>query len=156
MLNTDKVDSVAWVYPGAQMSQMPTRIRATINSDTDVLALHLGTNDALNASTEGQALLGVKSALECVERRTNLPIVVCAVPPTRNHRANVTRSKINDYLEFECSRNAHRMTFVNCGLTMQDIGRDEIHMTRAAKQKLCEAVVAAVSVFPRSHSLPSM
>lgn len=151
-LSTDQVDGIAFVYPGAQFSQMPSRILKTITRSTDVLALHLGTNDALNADTEGQALLGVKSALESVKRNTDIPLVVCAVPRTHNRRANNIRSKINDYLEYECSRHADRMTFVDCGLTLHDIGKDGVHLIPAVKDKVSKAITAAAVGFPKAHS----
>lgn len=42
-------------------------------------------------TTEGQALGGVKNAMDRIQHNTDKTIVVCAVPPTRDPRANRIR-----------------------------------------------------------------
>lgn len=155
-LSNSNVDGTAWVYSGAQMADMPKFLAGNVTKDTDIVALHFGTNDALNAETEGQALLGVKSALEHLEQKMNVPMLVCAVPPTRNSKANDIRQRINEYLAYECSRNHQRMLYVDCGITFADIGSDGIHLKSAAKDKMCKAITAAAVDFTRQQGRPQM
>ena len=136
------------VYPDTKMCNMASRIQdMDAKDDADIIAINLGTNDALNATVEGHALLEVKSAIDKIKHDLNNPLIICSVPPTRNKYANRTRRMINDYLQFECSRNPAQMHFMNTHITMTDIGC--IHLKPTGKDKLCRAIIgASMDFFP--------
>ena len=121
-----------------------------VKDDADIIAINLGTNDALNATVEGHALLGAKSAIDKIKHDLNNKHIICSVPPTRNKYANGTRRMINDYLQFECSRNPERMHFVDTQITMTDIGRDAIHLKPTGKEKLWRAIIGASMDFSQT------
>ena len=149
-LNSDHVNSIAWVYPGANFRDLASTIQDKDTEDTDIIAVHLGTNDALNTPIEGHALLGIKRVMDNIKHHVKTPLLICAVPPTTNRSANKTRSMINEYLDFECSRNPHQMRFVNNHLTLKDIEQDGIHLTPYGKDKLCRAIQKAALDFHRN------
>ena len=132
------------VYPGSKMCNMASIIQDIgTKDDADIIAINLGTNDALNATVEGHALLGVKSVIDKVKYNLNDPLIICSNPPTMDKYANRTRRMINDYLQFECSRNPAQMHFVDTHITMTDIGGDGIHLKPTGKDKLCHAILRA-------------
>ena len=58
-----------------------------VSKDTDSVVLHLGTNDALNAPSDGQCLLNADRSLRNIagnhsRSHRSVPLMVCAVPPT--------------------------------------------------------------------------
>ena len=57
---------------------------------------------------------------------------------------------INDYLQFECSRNPERMHFMDTHITMTDIEGDGIHLKPTGKDKLCRAILRASMDFPQT------
>ena len=98
-LNNIQVHDTAMVYPGTKMCNMAFRIQdMDAKDDADIIAINLGTNDALNATVEGHALLGVKSVIDKVKNNLYKPLIICSVPPMRNKYTNSTRCMINDYL----------------------------------------------------------
>ena len=148
-LNTSHVQNISWVYPGANFSSMAPCIQDKDSKETDFIAVNLGTNDALNTAIDGHALLGIKKVVDSLKRSVNTPLLICAVPPTLDLYANKTRSMINDYLQFECSRNSHQMRFVDADISLKDIGQDGIHLKPEGKDKLCRSILTAALDFTR-------
>ena len=80
------------VYPGTKMCNMASRIQdMDAKDDAYIISMNLRTNDALNATVEGHALLGV---IDKVKHDLNSPLIICSIPPTRNKYAN--RPRHND------------------------------------------------------------
>ena len=58
------------VYPGTKMCNMASTIQdMDAKDDADIIAINLQTNDALNATVEEHALLGVKSVIDKVKKQ---------------------------------------------------------------------------------------
>ena len=131
------------VYSGTKMCNMASRIQdMDAKDDADIIAIYLGTNDALDATVGGHALLGVESVIDKVKSNLNKPLIICSVPPTRNKYANSTHHMINDYLQFECSGTLSG--------TMTDIEGDGIHLKPMRKDKICRAILRASMDFPQT------
>lgn len=128
---------------------MPQRITSMTAKDSEALVVHLGTNDILNASSEGQALLRISDALEDTKKRSSVPIIVCAVPPLKDNRANRIRTQVNHYLRHHCEKSRGKLLFVDPGLNRHDLERDGIHLTSNAKDLLCGSITAAAVGFLR-------
>ena len=72
-LNNIQVHGTAMVYPGTKMCIMASTIQdMDAKDDADIIAINLGTDDALNATVEGHALLGVKSVIDKVKKTTSI------------------------------------------------------------------------------------
>lgn len=151
------IDLLAFVNPGRQLHQMTDRIPRMLNKETDIAVLHLGTNDALNANSDGQCMINASEALTEIEfthRRTrpDVPLLVCEVPPTGKMNAQHRVKMLNDLYRFQCSRSRH-LHFIETGLTPAHLGKDNVHLTEEGKTKLARAIVSASRDFNKNNSL---
>lgn len=122
-----------------------------LTKDTDVAVLHLGTNDVLCNTTDGQCMLQCNDALDKIESThqqhyPNMPLFVCSVPPTSVNHAQQRVDMLNALLWTRCQRN-RRLHFLETGITLQDIGRDGVHLTPEGKAKLATAILNSVQDF---------
>ncbi len=113
-----------------------------------VAVLHLGTNDALNAKSDRECLDNARLALkeiECTHLQTkpDVPLLVCAVPPTKKQYAVHRVQQLNNLFQEKCAQN-NSLHFIDTKLQMADLWRDGIHLTEQGKDKLATAIIAAV------------
>ena len=146
LLNNGELTSVVWLNGGAKFETMARKINNMTSSSTDAVMLHLGTNDVLNAPTNGQALLRFSKALDIVEQSVNHPVFLCGLPPLKDRKLNKVRGMVNDYFHHHCEKSS-KMCFVNPANTVKHLSEDGIHLTPGAKQLLCDTVTAAAVNF---------
>lgn len=149
-LQTDDIDTVAYVHSGQPLHKLAARVPDMVTRDTDIVALHLGTIDALSLNDE-QCMSWAEDALYTIERdhrisRRDAPILVCAVPPTRIVEAQERVDMLNALYEQRCARSRH-LHFVDTGLTIDHIRYDGVHLTAGGRSKLASAITAAAQDF---------
>ena len=150
-LQSGSIDTTVFVNPGCGFNVLKDRTSHMLSEDTDVAVLHLGTNDVLCSTTDGQCMLQCNEALDKIEsthqqHRPNVPLFVCSVPPTRVKRNQWRVDMLNALLWTRCQKSRH-LHFLETGVSLQDIGRDGIHLTPEGKAKLATAIVNSVQDF---------
>ena len=129
MLNNDNnINSTLWCIPGAKIVDTTTRLKDMTSRYNDAIALHLGTNDVLNAISEGQAMIGISDALDEIRKSSSVPIIVCAVPPTKKTQHDKLIGMVNNFVKYQCEKFPTTMSFLNPGLKISDIQDDGIHL----------------------------
>jgi len=150
-LQTSDVDTLTYTNPGCQLHQMAARLPSMIARDTDIAVLHLGTNDALNSPSDSQCLCDADEALKSTKRthqhtRPDVPMFVCAVPPTRNRKAQPRVDMLNDLYRWHCARSVN-LHFVDTGLSTRHLAKDGIHLTPEGKSWLASSIITATRDF---------
>ena len=150
-LQTSDVDTLTYTNPGCQLHQMAARLPSMIDRDTDIAVLHLGTNDALNSPSDSQCLCDADEALKSITRthqhtRPDVPMFVCAVPPTRNRKAQPRVDMLNDLYRWHCARSVN-LHFVDTGLSTRHLAKDGIHLTPEGKSWLASSIITATRDF---------
>ena len=134
---------------------MDHRIPGMVSKDTDIVVVHLGTNDALNASTDGRCIVHADTALnniELVHRDTHpsVPLLLCTLPPHRKeNKGQRLVEMLNHLFRRRCSGNSH-LHFVETGLSLEDLDNDGVHLLKPGKAKLAKAILTASRDFTRA------
>ena len=155
-LNKDTcMDYTVWVNAGCRMQDLENRAHHMV-SGSDVAVLHLGTINALNDDSDNDCLSDCSDAIDRIQDSIgDIPLVVCAVPPTDNKRGQRLVNMINTLLKYKCSTN-NNVEFLHAKLTLQDIGKDGIHLNDSGKQKLAMDIQNATQDFHSSHTCSHM
>jgi hypothetical protein len=124
-----------------------------VTKDTNAVVLHLGTNNALNAKSDGHCLLDALNALDDMEttlqhRQCEVPVFLCAVPPVAQRDSQRRADMLNALYQHRCNQNK-QLHFIETNLKPSDLGRDGIHLTSSGKGKLAEVISSAVLGFTR-------
>ena len=85
----------------------------------------------------------------------DIPLMVCVVPPADNKRGQRRVKLIKTLLKYKCSTNTN-VQFLHSKLTLQDIGKDGIHLNDSGKQKLAMDIQNATQDFHSSHTCSHM
>ena len=126
--NKDRcADYTVWTNAGCRMQDLESRAHDMI-SGSDVGVIHLGTLDALSEDSDNDCLSGCSDGIDRIHDSTgNIPLVVCALPPTNNKRGQRRVNMIYTLLDYKCRTNS-KLQFLNSKLTLQDISGDGIHL----------------------------
>lgn len=152
-LQSSELDSTVWVNPGCGFQHVDTRTRNMTTDKTDVVVVHLGTNNCVSDETEGQSMIHCLRALNTMERaHRDMPVIMCSVPPTRDPQAQVKVDNMNALIQQRCDM-SHNMDYLDTNLTLNDIGRDGIHMTASGKDKLAMKIKIRLQSFQKDRSL---
>ena len=131
-LQTRDTAAIAFVHLGRQLSQLAHLFSNMAAKDTDVAVLHLGTNGALKAVTDGQCVLNADSALQNINiehvhlrTRPDIPILVCVVPPTTLQSGQRHVAMLNSLLQCRCTQSRH-IHYVETNLSTGDLSKDGV------------------------------
>ena len=134
-----------WTNPGSRLQDVENRAQDMI-SDSDIVVVHLGTNDALGKSSDNDCLAQCSDSIDKIHQSTSVPMLVCSVPPTRSMHGQRRVNMINSLLRYKCSMD-NKLCFVNTKLTASDIGADGVHLTDTGKDKLASSIHNATKDF---------
>ena len=156
-LQTRKTETVTYVNAGRQLSQMDQRIPSMVSKDTDSVVLHLGTNDALNAPSDGQCLLNADRSLRNIARNhsrshRSVPLMVCAVPTTTSREGQRRVEMLNHLYKRRCEDNQH-LHFVETGCSARDLTEDGVHLKESGKVKVANAILQSLQDFSKPVAL---
>ena len=154
--NKDRcADYTVWTNAGCRMQDLESRAHDMI-SGSDVGVIHLGTIDALSEDSDNDCLSGCSDAIDRIHDSTgNIPLVVCALPPTNNKRGQRRVNMINTLLDSTCRTNS-KLQFLNSKLTLQDISGDGIHLNDSGNYKLAMTIQKAAQGFHPTHTCVHM
>ena len=155
-LNKDTgMDYTVWVNAGCRMQNLENRARHMV-SGSDVAVLHLGRINALSDDSDNDCLSDCSDAMDRIlDYIGDIPLVVCDVTPTDNKRGQRRVNMINTLLKYKYSRNNNEQ-FLHSKLTLQDIGKDGIHLNDSGKQKLAMDIQNATQDFHSSKTCSHM
>ena len=150
-LQTDHCNATAIYSPGIPLQEMAPRVKHTVSHNTDVAIVHLGTNNALDKDSHGQCMLKSDDAIrridkERTESHPEVPLVFCSVPPTRKRPVQRRVDMLDALLRRRCQQNP-TIHFLDTQLTVNDTGRDGIHLTATGKDRLAHAINTYVQGF---------
>ena len=136
---------------------MDQRIPSMVSEDTDSVVLHLGTNDALNAPSDGQCLLNADRSLRNIARNhsrshRSVPLMVCAVPPTTSREGQRRVEMLNHLYKRRCEDNQH-LHFVETGCSARDLTEDGVHLKESGKVKVANAILQSLQDFSKPVAL---
>ena len=87
-------DYTVWTNAGCRMQDLESRAHDMM-SGSDVGVINLGTIDTLSEDSDNDCLSGCSDAIDRIQDSTgNIPLVVCALPPTNNKRG---QRRVNNY-----------------------------------------------------------
>ncbi len=149
LLQTDDISATVYSNPGCRLQDIGSRVKDMTSDKTDVTVLHLGTNNALEKSSNTECRIQCLKALEVIESthrqsRPDVPMLVCSIPPTDSRKGQLRVDDLNALLWSYCQRQSSIMTFLDTGVTLTDIGRDGVHLTLQGKVKVTSAILSAI------------
>ena len=149
------MDFTVWVNAGCRMQDLENRAHHMV-SGSDVAVLNLGAIIALSDDSDNDCLSDCSDAIDRIyDSIGHIPLVVCAVPPADNKRGQRCVNMITTLLNYKCSTKTN-VQFFHSKLTLQEIGRDGIHLNDSGKHKLAMDIQKATRDFYLTHTCSHM
>ena len=101
-------------------------------------------------------MIGISDALGEIRKSSSVPIIVCAVPPTKKTQHHKLIGLVKFFLKYQCEKFPTAMLFLIPGLKISDIQDDGIHLKINAKRNVCDMITAAAVGFCKIGNNKSM
>lgn len=127
-------------HSGAKIRDMYEHVKPIVLKKPDALILHVGTNDAKDMASN-EIIDGILSLKRHVEKKlpTCKVIISSLTPRTDDGKAQFTIRRFNDHLN-----QLKVQVMNNSNITVRDLGKKGLHLSRGGKGKLARNIVKEV------------
>ena len=152
-LQTRETETITFGIAGRHLNQMDQQIPSMICKDTDSVVLNLGTNDALNAPSDGQCLLNVNTSLRNIELNNSRNFSpqrsfdgMCSTSYIFKKRPATCRDAESPLQTLLWSQHLH---FVETGCSARYLSEDGVHLKESGKVKVANAILQSLQDFSK-------